>query len=422
MAIAFDAASGATNNSTPLSHTCSGADRLLVVAITGDNADNLTGVTYAGVAMTLGVKLNYTADRWNYFYYLVNPALGANDIAVTGLTYKSITGISYTGVDQSSPIDSTYSNFFSAAGTTSVATLSVTASNCWLIGGTYAPGGYTVSGGSVIRTPSDIGAIVTFDSNATVGTGSQTVTVNNTSNPRLVLGLAIKPNTTAATSPTTIAGAKATGVSAGTSRTLSITIPTGYSNLGLVLFCFNITGNAFTSATHNGVSMTMGASNTPGFSFRSQLFYLANPATGANNIVVNWTGVDTSVAMLAVALRDVNQAAMLDLEGYTAVNQVATITKSLTTTANGDLLLAAFAIQATATAQTESGSQKRELQGNNNLGSTNFYGEIASLPKATAGSQAMALSWTTNRDADELVAAIKFASTVNSGFFMAAAQ
>lgn len=48
------------------------------------NASNVTGITYAGVAMTLSTSQIYNADNVKvYQYYLINPASGANNIVVS---------------------------------------------------------------------------------------------------------------------------------------------------------------------------------------------------------------------------------------------------------------------------------------------------------------------------------------------------
>lgn len=208
--------------------------------------------------------------------------------------------------------------------------------------------------------------------------------------------------------PTVTDSGIATGASTGTSRTVAATVTAGNQNLVGIIFLWNISGNVFTTATWNGASMTMGASNTPGFSFRSQLYYISAPTTG--NIVINWTGSDTSVGVAWAVVKDGVQGA-IDVEGYTAVNQVASISKSVTTTVNDDLLIGGFAIQPTSSSQTEGTSQTR-LQSSAAMGATNYYAEIASKVAASSGSNTMSLTWTTNRDADELVAAIKYLAPV----------
>src|SRR5205809_294622 len=104
MPIAFDAVvdGGLTNVTTTHSyaHTCAGSDRLLLVAVLiGATADDVTGVTYNGVAMT---RVGTIADslRRVYLYELVGPASGTHNVVVsTGTNQLIIAGsASYTGV------------------------------------------------------------------------------------------------------------------------------------------------------------------------------------------------------------------------------------------------------------------------------------------------------------------------------------
>ena len=107
--ITFDAksAQGFDATSTTLSHTTSGTNRLLVVAVAVDGASTISSVTYAGVAMTLA-KTFYNIRRIS-LYYLVAPATGANNIAVTlsGSDDAGIMAVSYNGVNQTAPFDDT---------------------------------------------------------------------------------------------------------------------------------------------------------------------------------------------------------------------------------------------------------------------------------------------------------------------------
>lgn len=194
MALAFDAASNGTNSAT-LNHTCTGTNLVLIVGVIGDiTGDNLTGVTYAGVALTYITKLKATNDRWNYLYGLINPATGENLIAVSGLTYRQISGVSYTGCSQAAQPDSIGTAHQWAGAETSITlTTTVVAANSWMVGTMYAPGGYAGSGGSAIRVATDRGAIVFFDSNAALAAGSQSITATFTSNVCLGLIVSIAP-------------------------------------------------------------------------------------------------------------------------------------------------------------------------------------------------------------------------------------
>jgi hypothetical protein len=137
MAIEVDATSAdhsATATSLTFSHTCSGENRVLFVGVIGDTTtDTVTGVTYAGVAMTLVGKNKTTSNRYNYLYYLVAPATGANNVVISQSSSVFIGGasVSYTGVSPVDTIDASTTNLATATSiTTSVTTV---ADNCWYI-------------------------------------------------------------------------------------------------------------------------------------------------------------------------------------------------------------------------------------------------------------------------------------------------
>lgn len=110
MAILFDAKSTVSFDaiSQTVSHTCTGDNRLLVVATVIDGTELITAITYAGVAMTQAVTVAPGNFRI-YIHYLVAPATGANNISVTldGAQDAGIMATSYTGVAPSSPLDGT---------------------------------------------------------------------------------------------------------------------------------------------------------------------------------------------------------------------------------------------------------------------------------------------------------------------------
>lgn len=117
MAVAFDAVGGGNNvngAASPAnitwSHTATGSNRCVVVGLCARDGTNLTGVTravtYGGVSMTsLGAihANNDTARQFAEFFYLLNPATGAQTVSVT-CTHVANTfnlranSVSYTGV------------------------------------------------------------------------------------------------------------------------------------------------------------------------------------------------------------------------------------------------------------------------------------------------------------------------------------
>lgn len=99
MAIAFDASSKlawSTASTYTWSHTCSGANRILIVGIFGSGA--VSTVKYNGVSMTLAKSHSFFGIV--YLYYLLAPATGTNTIEVVMTTsaLRPMHASSYTGV------------------------------------------------------------------------------------------------------------------------------------------------------------------------------------------------------------------------------------------------------------------------------------------------------------------------------------
>jgi len=196
MAIAYDsAASGtrfaSTGTSHSFNHTTSGSDRFLTVQVGSYRAsgggDVVSGVTYNGVAMTLLGQDDVQPNTEYYFFHLVNPATGTNTVTVTYASTNFVWAVSasYTGVDQSSPIDS---SAFDVSGqnvrSSITSTTTVVANDCWLVGGFFGNnGGITAGAGTTVRLRSTTDPrLAAADSNSTVSTGSQSLVVSCTNN------------------------------------------------------------------------------------------------------------------------------------------------------------------------------------------------------------------------------------------------
>jgi len=141
MAIARDANSTGTSVGFNLtfSHTCSGSDRILLVGITtyaGAGGDNVSTVTYNGVAMTrINTEQAGTSTPRGYLYYLINPSTGANDISISCPASGTILAVSssYTGAKQSGQPDAENSNSLTT-GTSQTESVTTIDDNCWLVG------------------------------------------------------------------------------------------------------------------------------------------------------------------------------------------------------------------------------------------------------------------------------------------------
>lgn len=126
MTIAFDAASSGSSSGTTaltIAHTCTGSNLALVVSAECPNSTNYLAtatVTYNGTSMGSPRVSNTTAgSMFLYTWVLANPATGTHNIVVTpsSSAYLDVIGISFTGVDQTTPVDSTAnsSNGFSTS-------------------------------------------------------------------------------------------------------------------------------------------------------------------------------------------------------------------------------------------------------------------------------------------------------------------
>lgn len=203
MAIALDAVSTPTGNegsgNLTVSHTCTGDDRILFVGFHTD-ADDVTSVTYATVAMTrVATSVQVAGDKWCHLFYLVAPATGANNIVVSATTDTSIFGygVSYTGAAQSGQPDSSATN--AVTGTTSIAlATTVVAEDCWLV--CFAKndiGNFGVGAGTTARGGAQVNQIA--DSNGTVSTGSQSLNLTYSSGDAAGVVASFKPFVASAT-------------------------------------------------------------------------------------------------------------------------------------------------------------------------------------------------------------------------------
>lgn len=184
MAIAFDAATdGGFAADLTFAHTCTGSDGILFVMFSCNDGATITSVTYAGAAMTQVGSVTTSGVRDHYLYMKVGPATGSNNVVIDVSTGNVFGGaVSYTGASQTGQPDSFATN--SGASVTSITgTTTVVASNCWLVAlGQCDSGGANVSGGSGTTERSRYGGFNQFgmfDSNGTVGTGSQSLIVNS---------------------------------------------------------------------------------------------------------------------------------------------------------------------------------------------------------------------------------------------------
>lgn len=144
------ASGGATSMSW--SHTCSGANRYVVVGVSNAEDSSSTTVTFGGVSMTsLGkVHSNNSTSGYVELFGLVNPTVGASTVVVSSTIGSDLTGgsISFNGVHQTTPAGSPFTAFGDGSGATVIVT-GTTAGN--LVVGTIANGASIISSDQTSR-------------------------------------------------------------------------------------------------------------------------------------------------------------------------------------------------------------------------------------------------------------------------------
>lgn len=213
MAIALDTSldlGSVTANSLTKAYTCTGSNLVLFVGVLGDvTTDNITGVTYNTVAMTLVDKYHLFAgaDRWFYCFRLLNPATGSNNIVISSSSSLFIDGVaaSYTGA--AGGIDNTGTSANDGSGIATLDNTIVTvADNCWHVAaGGIASGAPGAGTATTMRVSAAGGNMAFFDGNAAkTPAGSDTIQMTATGGLRAGLALI-----GATISPTAAAGATA---------------------------------------------------------------------------------------------------------------------------------------------------------------------------------------------------------------------
>lgn len=174
-AIGFGAISAVDNASSRTSVAVSGSNPVGIVWVAGDSSDNITAVSWGGVAMTKIGAVLVPGDRFISAWCINNPASSATISFTGGSFWRNFNGY-YTGAT-CPPVDSFNTGTVSANTTISVST-TVVAANSWVImfqkdnaGGKTYSAELSVSS---LRANADAGGIAIADSNAATSTGTNT--------------------------------------------------------------------------------------------------------------------------------------------------------------------------------------------------------------------------------------------------------
>jgi len=164
--------------------------------------------------------------------------------------------------------------------------------------------------------------------------------------------------------------------------------------------------NAITSITYNGTSMTRSGMYDDAYNWgRAELWYLVNPSTGANNLVV--TSGDNSVAPLTIAYltgADTSDIGATAQARGDSTNQSVSITPE----ASGSLLLGAFVLG-------DDGKTFSAVSGTTLHGTSGSWVRIAMASKLSTSTSAHSIQLTSSAGDGWAVFATEFKEASSAG-------
>jgi hypothetical protein len=161
----------------------------------------------------------------------------------------------------------------------------------------------------------------------------------------------------------------------------------------------NTSRQTVSSVTYGGVSMTQvpGGTATQGTLARAELWYLTNPPTGANDVVVTFSANAISRAG-AISFTGVNQATPLGTANG-ANNRTSTATVDVSSATN-EVVVDVVAMESTSA--TISAGANQNLGFDSDAGSTN----IRAGGSYEAGAGTVTMSWTISSSKDWAIVAV----------------
>lgn len=195
-----------------------------------------------------------------------------------------------------------------------------------------------------------------------------------------------------------------------TSLTFSHTNGSGSKRLLVVCIAYQDTTSA-TGVTYNGVAMTFVARASQNFT-SSEIWYLANPSTGANNVVITMSGATSYITATANSFTGVAQTSLTD-GSNTATGSSTTASVDVTTGRDNSWVIDCVAIQTNTgdiTLTVGSGQTQRSNQTN----SSQERQGTSTEPTTTAGTVTMDWTLSISRNWSTVGFAFKEAGTDNT--------
>jgi hypothetical protein len=348
----FDNAADGGNNggsTTTLTYSFtvgSASNRLLLVSLVGDaTADDITSITYAGVSMALLKKIQTPGDRWHYLYFLLTPASGTNNVVITAASahYLISEASSWFNVSQSGQPQAS-STSTAASGVSLTTTLPASSGSAIAVESMWAPQGiFPGSGSSELLEDAALQSLGMFSSVPSPVTQAFPTSMTNTWGGQSAAS-SIAASFSLASSGTggiTYDNSADGGNNGGTtaSLTYSYTVGTGTSRLLVVNLIGDTSADDISSITYGGTLLTLlGKVQAPSNNWQ-YVYYLLNPASGPNNVVIT-AGSPHYLISQAASWYNVKQTAQPDASTTNTAPAASTsTTTSLTTVASGSLVV-----------------------------------------------------------------------------------
>ena len=340
---------GGSTTSLTYSYTVgTNSNRLLLVNLIGDlSADDISSVTYAGAPMTLLDKVQTPGDRWHYLYYLLAPASGENNVVVTAASshYLISEAASWYNVAQSGQPVAYTTNTASRRDIVSLTTSLPASSNQAIVAESMwsYTGLIPNSGSAPLVVDSFFQGLGMFSSVPSPVTQAFPVSMTNTWGGQgpassIMASFSLASIGTAGITYDNSADGGNNGGST-SSLTYSYTVGSGPNRLLVVNLIGDTSADDISSVTYAGTPMTLvGKAQSPSNDWQ-YLYYLLNPSSGSNNVVVT-AGSAHYLISEAASWYNVGQSAQPDASTTnTAAATSTSITTSLTTVASGSLVV-----------------------------------------------------------------------------------
>ena len=348
----FDnAADGGNNGGSTTSLTYSytvgtNSNRLLLVNLIGDStADDISSVTYAGASLTLITKVQTPNDRWHYLYYLLTPASGTHNVVITAASshYLISEAASWYNVTQSGQPEA-YATKTEAPAVSLTASLPASSNNAIVAESMWSYTGLIPNTGSApLVVDSAFDGLGMFSSVPSPVTQAFPVSMTNTwagqdSASSIIASFSLASNgITGITYDNSADGGNNGGSTA--SLTYPYTMGSGPNRLLIVNLIGDTSADDISSVTYAGAAMTLlGKVQAPSNRWQ-YLYYLLNPSSGSNSIVITAGSLHYLISE-AASWYNVKQTAQPDAFITNSVPATSTsTTTSLTTVAAGSLVV-----------------------------------------------------------------------------------